>query len=179
MYAQILTAPLQSLDVISVNLWNILFSLFNLVLVFLIVKRFLFKPVKKMLAARQKTVDDAYGKADEALAAAEADKALYEQRLALADEEADQIIRSAGERARKAEESIIADANRKAANLLRQADEDIAYERKRAVNEIKDQISDISVDIAEKMLEREIKEEDHRDLIDRFISDIGSSERRA
>ena len=174
MYAQILTAPLQSLDVISVNLWNILFSLFNLVLVFLIVKRFLFKPVKKMLAARQKTVDDAYGKADEALAAAEADKALYEQRLALADEEADQIIRSAGERARKAEESIIADANRKAANLLRQADEDIAYERKRAVNEIKDQISDIVIMASEKVCEKEISKSDNEALINKFISEVGN-----
>ena len=174
-----ITAEPQFLDVISVNIRTILISLLNLVLLFLILKHFLFRPVKKILAERQKAVDGDYQKAADAREAAEADRLKYETKLAAADDEAADLLKTANDRARHAEEAILADANRRAAETLRRADEDIAYERKRAVNEIKNEISDISVDIAEKMLEREIRAEDHRELIDRFIQDIGSSDDNA
>ena len=51
---------MQSLEVISVNLWQILISLVNLFLLFLILKRFLYKPVKSVLEQRQKELDDQY-----------------------------------------------------------------------------------------------------------------------
>ena len=168
--------PARFLDVISVNIWTILISLLNLVLLYLILRHFLFQPVKKILADRQKTVDEDYRKAAEARDAAEADRKQYEAKLASADDEAADRLRIAAERAHRAEESILADANQRAADTLRRADEDIAYERKRAVNEIKNEISGLSVDIAEKLLEREINENDHRELIDRFLQDIGTSD---
>ena len=57
--------------------------------------------------------------------------------------------------------------------MIRRADAEIAQEKKKAVNEIKNEISAMSVDIAERMIGREIKEEDHETLIDEFISGIG------
>ncbi|MBO5930032.1 MAG: hypothetical protein J6Q27_01895 [Clostridia bacterium] len=62
---------MQSLEVISVNIWNILVSLLNLILLFLIVKKFLFKPVNRMLSKRQQELDAQYEAADEAKRIAE------------------------------------------------------------------------------------------------------------
>ena len=56
----------QTLDVISINLWNIVFSLLNLAILFLLAKFLFYKPVKKMLADRQKTIDDSYQRAQDA-----------------------------------------------------------------------------------------------------------------
>lgn len=162
----------QTLDVISVNLWSILISLANLALIFWVVKRFLFKPIKKMLAERQGAVDSIYGKAEEARREAEENRSLYEDKLAHANEEAAALLRAANERARRAEEEIVGEANRKAVATLKKADEDIAFEKKRALNELKNEIAGISLSIAEKVIEREIREEDHTALIDRFIDDL-------
>ena len=57
---------MQNLDVISVNIWLIIISLCNLVILFLIIKKFLYKPVKKMLAERQNQLDKKYSDAEDA-----------------------------------------------------------------------------------------------------------------
>lgn len=163
----------QTLDVISVNIWNILISLCNLILIFFIVKRFLFKPVSRVLAEREQAVNKVYSDAEALRAEADERKREYEKKLSAAEDEAGSIIRSANERANKAGSELIAEANRKAAAILKKADEDIAFEKKKAVNEIKDEISGLSLDIAEKMIGRELREEDHRALIDGFIDGIG------
>lgn len=164
---------IQNLDVISVNIWGILISLANLVIMFLIVKKFLFKPVQKVMADREAEVGRVYSDADHALAEAEKSRDEYEAKLAASDEEAGNIVRAAKERANAESRDIIAAADRKAADMLKKADEDIAFEKKKAINDVKNEISGISVEIAEKMIGRELKEEDHRALIDSYIDGIG------
>jgi len=72
---------MQSLDVISINFWNILISLLNLVILFLILKKFLFKPVKNMLASRQQEVDNMYNLAQTANEEANANKKNWEEKM--------------------------------------------------------------------------------------------------
>ena len=74
----------QSLDIISVNIWQILISLINLLILFLMLKKFLFKPVQNMMAARQAQVDQVYEDADKRLQSANEMKQEYEQRLSAA-----------------------------------------------------------------------------------------------
>ena len=163
---------MQSLDIISVNIWNILVSLANLVILYLIIKKLLFKHVKNIIEQRKKAVQDIYDEADAAKTAAEADKALYAEKLEKADDEANEIILSARAKAKTVSENIISDANAKAAQAMRRADESIELDKRRAVNEMKDEISGLSVDIAEKMIGREINADDHKELIDSFIDSI-------
>ena len=101
------------------------------------------------------------------------DIAIEEAKLAEADEEVDAILHDARDRADRLEQEIVTEAQQKAAAMIRRADADIEQEKKKAVNEIKDEISAMSVDIAERMIGREIKEEDHKALVDEFISGIG------
>ncbi|MBR0236132.1 MAG: F0F1 ATP synthase subunit B [Clostridia bacterium] len=162
----------QQLEIISVNIWSILISLANLVIIFLLLKKLLFKPVKKTLAARQAQVDKIYDDAAAAKQTAEADRAEYEQKLADVKAEAEEILTDARERADRMSEEIIGDAKDKAQAKLERAEEEIAQEKKKAMTELKDDVSALSVDIAEKLLGREIDEKDHAELIDKFISEV-------
>ena len=164
---------MQTLEVISINIWNILISLANLIIMFLVLKKFLFAPVKAIFASREAQVQEKYDRASEALERADENCALYEEKLAMADEEVDAILHDARDRADRLEQEIVSEAQNKAASMIRRADAQIAQEKKKAVNEIKDEISAMSVDIAERMIGREIKEEDHKALVDEFISGIG------
>lgn len=164
---------MQTLDVISVNLWQILISLLNLTLLFFIIKKFLYGPVKKVLAKRQSEIDSRYSEADEAKAKAESDRAMWSEKLEGAKDEADAIVGNATDSAKARSERIIADAERRADEIIRAAEVEAALERKKAADGIKREIVEVSGALSEKLLEREINTEDHRALIDSFIEGIG------
>lgn len=164
---------MQTLDVISVNLWQIIAALLNLLILFLIVKRFLYKPVKKMLENRQATIEGDYKKANEAKEQALADKKAYEEKLSDAKSEADSVIQSAVEMAHSRESEILKEAQMKADGIIRQAEENAAMEMRKAEAEIKREIIEVSTALTEKVLNREISAEDHKQMIDSFIEGIG------
>lgn len=166
---------MQTLEIISVNLWQILISLINLVLIFLIVKKFLFGPVEKMLAKRQGEVDKQYADAEEAAAEARQDKAAWAEKLAGADEEADARLKAADKTAREHGDRIVADARTRAEDIVRQAKNEAALEKTRAEAAMKEEIVQVSTALAEKMLEREIAAADHQQLIDSFLDEIGDA----
>ena len=160
------------LELISLNIWHIVATIANLLILTLILKKFLFKPVQNMFAKRQGQVDELYRAAEDSKSQAEHDKALYNQKLAGAVEEAETIVRSATQRADRQSDEIIADANRKAAETMKRAEEDIEQAKKKAMDDLKNEISDISVQIAENVVGRELNGEDHRELIDSFIENL-------
>ena len=164
---------MQSLDVISVNLWQILISLANLLVMFLILKHFLFKPVMKMMAARQAQVDKIYDDANEDRSAAADMKQEYEQRLATAREEADGLVRNAVTTAQRRGDAIVAEANSQASHIKQKAEEEIALEKKQMLMNVRSEISDMAVSIASKVVEREIQKEDHENFMDEFIRNVG------
>ena len=164
---------MQSLEVISINLWQILISLANLVILFLIVKKFLFKPVKKVLAQRQDLMDAQYSAAQEAQAQALADKDAWEHKMQSAKAEADAIMKDAASKAQIRGDRIVSDAREKADGIIRQAQTAAELERKKAEDGIKKEIVDVSAALTEKMLGREINAQDHREMIDSFIEGLG------
>lgn len=164
---------MKTLDVISVNLWDIVVSLCNLAILFLIMKKFLYKPVRKMLEQRRKTVDDMYAQADEALTKAESDKAKYEEKLAEAKDDAQAIIKKATDTADERSKEIVSSAREEASLIVDRARSAAELEMKKAQQEIKGEIVSVSTLLAEKLLEREISEDDHKSMIDSFIEDMG------
>lgn len=164
---------MQTLDVISVNLWQMVASLANLIILFLLVKKFLYNPVKNMLKNRQDTIEGDYNAASKAKEQAEADKLAYEEKLKTAKGEADKMIKSAADIATEREKQILEDAKAKADGIIRQAEVNAALELKKAEDGIKKEIVSVSSMLTEKMLEREVNSEDHKKLIDSFIESIG------
>lgn len=169
------TLNVQTLDVISVNLWQIVISLANLLLIFLILKKFLWKPIQKVMKQRQEMVDKQFSDAAEAEAKANEDKAQWAEKLATADEEAAARIAAADETARRHGERVIADAKDKAQGIIRQAEAEAELERQKATASIRDEIADVSAELAQKLLEREISVEDHRAMIASFLDEVGDA----
>ena len=167
---------MQNLDVISINIWQILISLLNLVLLFLILKKFLYKPVKNVLAKRQGELDEQYAAAALAENTARADQKKWEETVAFAKKEADNIVSDAAETAKARGNAIMTQAKAEAEEIIRQAKKEAELEKQKAKDDIKRQIVDVSGALSEKILEREIKEEDHRALIDSFIEKIGDDD---
>lgn len=163
---------MQHSDIISVNLWQIVVSLLNLLIIFLILKRFLFKPVKKILKSRQDAVDERYAQAENAINDAEAKQAELTKRLENAQAEADNIIKDATITAERRREKIENEARENAESIIRQAKNEAELEKKKAESEIKEQIVVVSTALTEKLIEREINEEDHHKLIDSVISEM-------
>ena len=161
------------LDIISVNLWDILISLANLLIMFLIVKKFLFKPVMKIMNARQEQVDKIYDDANQDRSEAAGMKKEYENRLATAREEADGLVRSAVQTAQRRSDAILAEANSQVSHLKQKAEEDIAMEKQQMLKSVQSEISDMAVSIAAKVVEREIQKKDHDAFVDEFIRNVG------
>ena len=153
--------------------WTFIAQICNLLIQMLLFKKFLFKPVKAVIEKRRAEVGELYSQAEEARTTAEHDKAEYSKKLLEANEEASQIVRSANERAGRQGDEILREAQEKAQQLLKKADEDIAQERVRAMNEIKNDISQMAVDIASTVVEKEIDASEHKTLIDGFIAQVG------
>ena len=164
---------MQSLDIISINLWQILISLANLLIIFLIFKKFLFKPVQNVFAARQAQVDKLYGEAEDDRNAAMGMKQEYESRLATAREEADGIVKNAVQTAQRKGDAILTEASTQASRMKQKAEEEISMERKQMLMDVRSEISDIAVSIASKVVEREVQKQDHENFVDEFIRNVG------
>jgi len=164
---------MQSLDIISVNIWQILISFANLLIIFVILKKFLFKPVQKVVAAREEQVTKIYDEADKDREAASSMKKEYEARLAAAREEADGLVRNAVQTAQRKGDAIVAEASSQASHLKQKAEEEIAREKKQMLLDVKGEISDLAVSIASKVVEREVRAEDHQNFVDEFIRNVG------
>ena len=167
---------MQSLEVISVNLWAMLISLANLAILYWILKKFLFKPVKKVLAQRQAELDSQYAAAGEAQQRAMQDQQAWAEKLRGAQDEADALLKTAADDARSRGERIVAEARSKADGMIRQAEAQTALERKKAEQGIKREIADTSVELAQKLIGREMNEQDHRALINAFIDEMGGAD---
>ena len=160
---------------ITLDGWTFLAQICNLMIQLVIFKKFLLKPIKQVIADRKAKADSEIADAQKLRTEAEAMKAEYEQNLQNARTEANQIVSAAQKTATARSEEIVGEARAQAAALKQKAEADIAQERKKAVNEVKDEIGGIAMEIASKVVEREIREEDHRDLIDEFIKNVGEA----
>ena len=160
---------------ITLDGWTFLAQICNLMIQLVIFKKFLLKPIKKVIAERKAKADSQIADAEKLRTEAEAMKAEYEQNLQNARTEANQIVASAQKTAAARSEELLGEARAQAAALKQKAEADIAQERKKAVNEVKDEIGGIAMEIASKVVEREISEKDHKDLIDEFIKNVGEA----
>ena len=160
---------------ITLDGWTFLAQICNLMIQLVIFKKLLLNPVKKVIAERKAKADSQIADAEKLRTEAEAMKAEYEQNLQNARIEANQIVAAAQKTAAARSEELLGEARAQAAALKQKAEADIAQERKKAVNEVKDEIGGMAMEIASKVVEREIKEADHQDLIDEFIKNVGEA----
>lgn len=160
---------------ISIAPWTIIFQILNLLLLMVLFKKYLFKPVTEILEKRQAEIEGHYQEAQQAETDAKAMKADYENKMAGARQEADRVIKTATESANAMSASIVEDARMQADQLKRRAQTEIDLERRRAFDEVKGELSGIALDIASQVIEREVNEKDHEAFINEFIKNVGEA----
>lgn len=161
-------------EFVGVNFWTMIFAWCNLLILYFFLRKLLFHPVKGMIDKRQKEIDDLYADAEEKKKTAGELQETYEKRLASAEDEREEILRSALRKAQLREEEILHEAEASARRTLRRAEEEAALEKKRALNEVKDEVSDMALEIAAAVIGRDVSQAEHEAMIDDFIREIDS-----
>lgn len=160
-------------EFLSVSPTTIIATLLNSLILFLVLKHFLFDKVNKVIQSRKDEVAETYKQADEAKENALKLEAEYDSRLSGAKEESAQIIQAATKKAQQRSDEIINDARTEAKGLVDNAQREIEREKKIAVNQIKDEITDIAFSAAAAVVEKDMTGEDNERLIEKFIDNVG------
>ncbi len=154
------------------DVWQLIFTWCNLLILFLLVRHFLFKPVQKIIKQREDEVGEMYDKAEAAQKHAEALEAEYTVKLADAKNEASRIMQTATKNAQTRGDEIVREAEEKAAAAMTKAEARIEQERKNALSQIQGQVADMAVSIAQKVIEKELTPAEH----DRLVAGVIDSE---
>ena len=160
-------------EFLNINFFTALFTLLNTVALFLVLKKFLWGPVMKMIAERQQEIDDMYTDADNAKQQAQQLRTEYEQVLSEAQQTGDRLVKEAMARGQQRQEELLRQANADADAIRRKAEADIAREKKKAVDNAKSEIAGLAVDIAGKVVGESLDNGGHAKLVDRFIDQLG------
>ena len=169
-----MTAEPQTQDLVTLVPWTFILQIANLFIQVALIKKFLFKPINEVLEKRKNLADKEIKEAREAKEEADSLKVQYEDSLTNAHAEAAQIVSDAQKEAQTKADNLVREAEQEAADIRARASADIEQEKKKAMNEAKDEIGSLAMDIAGKVVEKEIKESDHKKLIDDFINKVGA-----
>ena len=161
-------------ELVTLVPWTFIAQIINLFIQMYLIKKFLFKPINDILEKRKNLADRTIREAREAKEEADSLKDQYEDSLTSAHAEAAQIVSDAQKEAQNKADVLVREAQEEAAGIKARAAADIEQERKKAVNEAKDEIGSLAMDIAGKVVEKEINEADHKKLIDEFINQVGA-----
>lgn len=162
-------------SLVTVNPVTLIAQICNLFLQLLVFKIFFLDKIKAILDQRREAADKQITEAENAKAEAMTIKKAYEQNMLQAKAKADDLLQTAQRTANSRSEEIIAQAQQQAAQIKSKAADDIALEKKKAINEAKDEISDLAMAIAGKVVGRELNAGDQAEMIDRFIDELGDN----
>ena len=157
---------------VTIDVWTLIFTWVNLLILFLLMKKFLFKPIRTIIEKREAEIKNSLDEAENAKCEALNMKDEYEKKLENAKDTAEEIVKNATRNAMLKEEEIIREANEKASDILERADKQIEQQKKAALSDIKNEISDMATSIASKIIERDINGQDHEKLINEFIENV-------
>lgn len=155
------------------ELSSMLLQLFATLILFLILRHFLYKPVTKFMNERSEKIQNDIDGAKALKSEAAEIKADYEGRISTAKAEGQEIIEKSRKRGEEIKESILAEAKEEADGILAKARMEIEREKEKALEEIKLQAGEMAVLIAEKVIDSNIDITKQSDLIDKFVDEVG------
>ena len=139
----------------------------------MVLKKFLFVPVMKMIQDRQKEIDDMYADADQAKREAADLQNQYQAKLSAAAQTGERMVKEAVERGQQRQDEILRQANAEADAILQKARADIAQEKKQALTDAKNEIAGLAMEIAGKVVGHSLQDADQEKLVDQFIAELG------
>lgn len=151
--------------------WSIFEAVVNLVILFILLRIFLFKPINKIKADRTRTIQNDLDSAEKAKAEAEELRQQYEDSISEAKEKANNIVMKAHEDAESERAAIIKKSQEEAEKIVSEADKTIENERKRVLRQAQSQIADLAIEAASKIIGENVDDEKNRRLVDKFLSE--------
>ena len=160
-------------SLVAVEPLTLIANICNLFIQMLIIKKFFLDKIVAVLDQRRSAADKEITDAEKAKQEAMEIKKTYEDNMLQANAKANEILTTAQKTAAERSDKIIGEAQQAAAQIKSKASADIAQEKKKAINDAKNEISGLALAIAGKVVEKELAEEDQAGLIDRFIDELG------
>ena len=155
--------------------YELVFQIINTIILFIVLRKILFKPVLNIIDAREDAIKSDIATGEQAKNEGLALKAEYEKKLAAVKNEGQEIIKQATLRAEQKSEEIISTAKEEATSLKERANKDIAQEKQKVMNELKNDISNIAILAASKVIEKDIDQAKHEEMINKFIEEVGEA----
>lgn len=162
-----MTASLVGID------FNIILQLVNTLVLFLLLRHFLFRPVSEFMASRRDKIKQSFDQARGEEEQAQKLKGEYETKLKGIREEAQNIIREASIKAEERKQEIVKEAKKEAERILARAQKEIQLEKEKAMSEIKTQIVDLAIISAQKVIEKNLDNKTCRGIVSDFIDGVG------
>ncbi len=158
---------------LGINLGYLISQIINFVLLLFILRQFLYKPIVGMLDRRSEKIRTDLQEAEEARSKAEAARQEYEQQLEQARDDRRSIVAQASEQAEKVKEDILSEARVEAAEIVSKAQDEMEYERRQVLLQAQNQIVDLALAAAGRVVGESLDEKAHRRLIQEFIAEVG------
>lgn len=159
----------------SLNSFKFIMAFINLLVLFFFLRKFLFKPIMKFMDDRTKSIEDSIADAEKQKADALEMKTSYEAQLKNAKSESKEIINSAVTKAAALQETMAAEAQQQAEEILAKAREEIQLEREQMLKGVRSEVASLALAAASKVLEANMNTESNRVLIDKFIDEAGAA----
>ena len=160
-------------SLVAVEPLTLIANICNLFIQMLIIKKFFLDKIVAVLDQRRSAADKEITDAEKTKQEAMEIKKTYEDNMLQANAKANEILTTAQKTATERSDKIIGEAQQAAAQIKSKASADIAQEKKKAINDAKNEISGLAMAIAGKVVEKELGESDQSQLIDRFINELG------
>ena len=155
--------------------YELVIQIINTIILFWILKRILFKPVLNIIDAREEGIKNDIATGEKAKNEGLALKEQYEQKLLVSKNEGQEIIKQATLRAEEKSAEIISTAKEEASTIKERASKDIAQEKEKAMNELRTEISAMAILAASKVIEKDIDQSKHEEMINKFIEEVGEA----
>ncbi len=152
---------------------KIIFAMINFLVLFLILKHFLFQSVTEFMKNRRDKIENDIYSAKKDKEDAFRLKEENQKLLINSAQEGKEIVGKYKEKAEKVYDEILNNANTEAKRIIKRAEVDIQREKEKAQQEVKEQVIDLSIVLSEKVLEKAIDEKEHRKIIEDFIAKVG------
>lgn len=162
-------------EALGISLTEFIFYLINFLILVGALGKFLYKPFLELMDNRKQSIQDALDNAEMTNRRADEKMQNYNKRIARVEEEGREIIREAKQKADKQASEIIEDANRKATDILLKAEQSIEREKEKAMEEMRQEIANLAILVAEKIVEQEIQRVGQEAIVDEVINQARST----
>lgn len=160
---------------INIQLSSIIFTILNLIILFLLLKKFLIGPINKVIAEREKMISSTIAGANQTKSDAEKLKAQYEASLAKTQAECETMRENSRKEAQREYIKVVDLANEKATKMIKDAENTISLEQEKALSNMESQIAGLAMDAAAKILSDNTDDSRNKSLYDEFLEKAGDA----